>query len=300
MNPAKKIWLNGKISSLDKAVSFSFHQGLNYGACVYDGIRFYNTAKGPMIFRLDEHIGRFIYSSSVLRMNLGANKKELIKAVKDTIKANRLSSGYVRPMAYYSEPKMGINILGADLTTVTYVWPWRDVIKEKRVTMKIVKKRRLDGDTVDLNAKISGYYANGLLGFIEARESGFDEPLFLDKNGYIAEGAVNNIFIVKGKCLYTPKSGNILGGITRDTIIKIAPDLGLKVCEKNIKPEFLRTADEIFLTGTGIELERVVKISGYFSLRKDRGSVVPMLEDHYRKIVHGEIKKYKKWLTPVR
>lgn len=297
MNPVNKIWLNGKITNLEKAGFLNFHQGLNYGACIYDGIRFYKTEKGPMIFRLEDHITRFFYSASVLDMNLGTTEKGLKNAIKDVIKANKLTSGYIRPMAFYSEPKMGINIIGAKSTTVIFVWPWEDTKKEKSVTIKIVRTRRLDPSTVDFKAKISGYYVNGLLGFLEARKDGFGEPLFLDVRGFIAEGAVNNIFIVKKRVIYTPKSGNILSGVTRDTIIKIARDIGFKVFEKNIRPDFLKNADEIFLTGTGIELERVMNIYKYFSQKAVSNSVFADLHDRYKDVTAGNAPKYKNWFT---
>ena len=299
MKPLNNIWLNGKITHLKKASFLNFHQGLNYGACVYDGIRFYRTQNGSIIFRLGEHLNRFFYSASVLDMNLGITKKGLGEAIKNLVRANKLTSGYIRPMAFYSEPKMGINIIGAKLTIAVFVWPWRDNLKEKPVKMKIVKMRRLAPSTVDLKAKIGGYYANGLLGFIEARRGGFDEPLFLDVRGFVAEGAVNNIFVVKNKKLYTPRVENILGGITRDTIIRIACDMGMKVYEKNIRPNFLRQADEIFLTGTGIELRRVTKIQGYFLQHQAPQPVFAGLQNQYRKIVAGKISKYKSFLTPI-
>src|SRR3989344_2072110 len=297
MKPANKIWLNGKILPLEKANLLSFHQGLNYGACIYDGIRFYETGAGTAIFRLKEHLARFFYSASVLNMKLGLTKKDFEGVLKSVVKANKLTSGYIRPMAFYSEPKMGINIIGAKLTVIVFAWPWRDKPLEKQVKMKIVKTRRFDPSTVNLRAKISGYYANGLLGFIEARKAGFDEPLFLDTKGFIAEGAVNNIFIVKNNVLYTPKSGNILSGITRDSIIKIARGLNIGVHEKNIRPGFLRDASEIFLTGTGIELERVTEIQGYFLQRKISRSVLAALQNQYRKIVAGNGGRYKNWIT---
>lgn len=299
MKPANKIWFNGKIAPLKKANFLNFHQGLNYGACVYDGIRFYKTPGGSVIFRFREHLDRFFYSASALNMHLGITKEELGEAIKTVVKVNKLTSGYIRPMAFYSEPKMGINILNAELTVAVFVWPWRDNQQEKMVKMKIVKIRRLDPSTVDLKAKISGYYANGLLGFIEARRDGFDEPLFLDVKGFIAEGAVNNIFIVKNGALYTSKVDSILNGITRSALIKIARDLGIKVYEKNIRPAFLRKADEVFLTGTGIELERVNKIQGYFLQRQIARSVFANLRGQYKKIVSGGAEKYKSWLTSI-
>ncbi|OGZ96147.1 MAG: branched-chain-amino-acid transaminase [Candidatus Sungbacteria bacterium RIFCSPLOWO2_02_FULL_51_17] len=300
MKPAQKIFLNGRIAPLNKAHAPMFHQGLNYGACVYEGIRVYRTPQGPAVFRLQEHLDRFFYSASVLAMNLGMNKKEFAHTIENVVKANAISSGYIRPMAFYSEAKMGINIIGAKLTIVVFAWPWKDAPPNRAMTMKIVHTRRLDPSTVDLRAKISGYYANGLLGFLEAKKAGCDEPLFLDTHGFLAEGAVNNIFIVKRKTLYTPARGTILGGVTRDTVITLARDMGVIVQEKRIRPEFLRTADEVFLTGTGIELERVRSIPGYFSERHKTASIMAIIEQQYRKVTCGDAPRYRRWLTPIR
>lgn len=299
MKPLNKIWLDGKIVSRDKAHFLNFHQGLNYGGCVYEGIRLYQTAIGPAIFRLPEHVDRFFYSASTLRMKISLDKDEFAQAIKEVARKNKMKSGYLRPIAFYSEPKMGINILNAEVTLAIFAWPWKEKKEEKKVTMKIVKYRRLDPDTVDLRAKIAGYYVNGILGFIEAREDGFDEPLFLDKKGYVAEGAVNNIFVIKGNSLYTPLEKNILTGVTRKTVMAIGPDLKLKVYEKNFRPEFLRNADEIFLTGTGIELERVMEISECYSQKQTTKSVLTEVLNYYRKITRGEVRKYKHWLTPI-
>ncbi|MDD5290078.1 MAG: branched-chain amino acid transaminase [Patescibacteria group bacterium] len=300
MKPINKIWLNGKIVPLEKASFLNFHQGLNYGACVYEGIRFYKTKKGSAIFRLKAHLDRFFYSASVLNMDLGVTKNNFAKAIINLIRVNKATSGYIRPIAFYSEPKMGINIVGAKLTVMVLIWPWQDSLQKKSVKMKIVKIKRLDPATVDLKAKISGYYANGLLGFLEARRAGFDEPLFLDVKGFVAEGAVNNIFIIKNNILYTPKLKNILGGITRDSIIQIARDLKIKVYEKNIRPDFMRQADDIFLTGTGIELEYVTKIDRYFSKNSAPSPVFNALQEQYRKVVTGSVDKYKNWLTLIK
>ena len=300
MKLANKIWFSGKIVSIDKAPSLNFHQGLNYGACVYDGIRLYQTPTGPALFRLDAHLKRFFYSAHALRMELGLNQKELVEAIQKVIKVNKLQAGYIRPIAFYSEPNMGINILGAPVTVAIFVWPWEEKNKDESVTMKIVKTRRLDPRTVDFKAKISGYYVNGLLGFIEARESGAYLPLFLDTKGFVAEGAVNNIFILKDKSLYTPAPRSILEGVTRDTVIRIAQDMGLKVYEKNIRPNFFKKADEVFLTGTGIELLRVTKITRHFAKKPAKNSVFVKLDRHYKEATMGHLPRYRKWLTTTR
>ena len=273
MKPLNKIWINGKIVDLNRLNIPFFNQGLNYGACVYEGIRFYKTNDGSAIFRLHEHIKRFLYSASVLNMKLNLGEAGLIDGIRAVIKASKLKAGYIRPMAFYSESKMGINIFNSNVTVAILIWSWNQEIVSKEVTMKVSKYKRLDPDSVDLKAKISGYYVNGLLGLIEARKDKYDEPLFLDGDGYLAEGAINNIFLVKDKNLYTPKPSNILGGITRDTIILISQDLGFRVLEKDILPKELNKADEVFLTGTGIEIKIVKKIKDFFSKKSHNSSV---------------------------
>lgn len=299
MKPLNKIWIDGKVVDLNRLNIPFFNQGLNYGACVYEGIRFYETNNGPAIFRLQEHLKRFLYSASVLNMKLNLKEATLTNGIRAIIKANKLRAGYIRPMAFYSESKMGINIFDSTITVIILVWPWRQEAVSKEVTMQVSKYKRLDPDSVDLKAKISGYYANGLLGLIEARNGGYDEPLFLDKNGHLAEGAVNNIFLVKGKNLYTPKPNNILGGITRDTIISITKDLGLKVSEKDILQKEFKKVDEVFLTGTGIEIKIVKKIKNLFLKKSYASPTSNKIAEYYRTIVQGKIAKYKKWLTYV-
>ncbi len=296
MKPSTNIWINGKIAPASKAKIFSFHQGLNYGACVYEGIRCYKTDQGVAVFRLKEHMDRFFYSASVLSMNLGFTKSQVEQAILDLIRKNKITSGYIRPIAFYSEPKMGINILNSEVTFLILTWPWNDTKPIDATTLSITKYRRLSPASIDIKAKIGGYYANGLLGFIDAKKAGFEQPLFLDERGYLTEGAISNIFIVKGKTLYTPTTRNILSGITRDTVISIAKDLKLKVIEKDMKPEFLKNADEVFMTGTGIQLQSVKEIKDYFKL-KSASSVADSINEYYKKISKGEVAKYKKWLT---
>lgn len=296
MKPSPKIWINGKVAPASKANIFSFHQGLNYGACVYEGIRCHKTDHGVAVFRLKEHLDRLFYSASVLSMDLGFTKSQVEQAILDLLKKNKITSGYIRPIAFYSEAKMGINILNSEVTFLILTWPWNDTKSVGPTTLSITKYRRLSPASIDIKAKISGYYANGLLGFLDAKKANFDQPLFLDEKGYLTEGAISNIFIVKGKTLYTPTTRNILSGITRDTVISIANDLKLKVIEKDMKPEFLKNSDEIFMTGTGIQLQFVKEIKDFF-LAKKNAFVTDSINEYYKKISKGEIPKYKKWLT---
>lgn len=296
MKPINKVWKNGKITTLDKT-KFGFNQALNYGAAVYEGIRFYNTPKGSAVFRLDEHLNRFMYSSSTLGMRLKYNKDNLKKAIIELVKSAKIKSGYIRPIAYYSEFKMGINILNTQVDMLIFIWPWDDSKKQSPVKLKISKYLRLDPKTVDFKAKIAGYYVNGILGFLEVQKYGYDLPLFLDKNGYITESAISNIFIIKKNALYTPKLGNILSGVTRDSIMAIAKDAGFKVIAKDIKPEFLRDADEVFLTGTGIEMLPVIKVDKYFTSKQKKWPQINKLQNYYHQVATGSVSKYDQWLT---
>lgn len=296
MKIAEKIWMNGKIVSSSKAKLFSFHQGLNFGACVYDGLRCHKTKNGVSFFRINDHIDRLFYSASVLEMNFDYSKEQIHKAIIDLVKVNKISSGYIRPIIFYSDPKMGINILGSKVTFMILVFPW-DSSKEslKPTKLLISKYTRISPKSIDLKAKISGYYSNGLLGFIEAKKQGYDQPLFLDDKGYLTESAVSNIFVVKDNVLYTPTTNNSLNGFTRDTILKIVKDIDLKVVEKNIKPEFLKNADEVFLTGTGVNLQPVESVKGFFK-SKNNNKIINQIDDYYKKVIFGEVRKYSRWV----
>ncbi len=298
MKPANMIWINGKIANINRASFFNFHQGLNYGACVYEGIRCYDSKNGQVIFRLREHLDRFLYSASVLRMQFDVNVTEIEEAIKKLLRVNKIKSGYIRPMAFYSEPKMGINIFNSNITFMILVWPWKDNEAMSPARLYITKYKRLDPESVDLKAKISGYYANSLLGFIDAKEAGYDQPLFLDRAGYIAEGAVNNIFVVKKGILYTPTKRNILGGVTRDTVMQLAKDLKITVVEKDMRPNFLKAADGVFLTGTGIQLQPVSEVAKYFK-SSGKSEITQMIGGQYKQAALGNLPKFHKWLTRV-
>lgn len=296
MKPINKVWRNGQISTLAKT-KFDFNQALNYGAAVFEGMRFYETDNGPAIFRLDEHLNRFMYSASNLGMRLKFNKDNLKKAIIDLVKLSKLTSGYIRPVAYYDQFKAGANTLNTQVDMLIFVWPWDDHKKQAAVKLKIAKDLRIDAKRVDFKSKITGYYANGIVGFLEVQKHDYDLPLFLDKNGYITESTISNIFIFKKNILYTPKLGNVLSGVTRDSIISIAKDTGFKVVAKSLKPEFIEDADEVFITGDGMELLPVMKVDKYFDNVALVWPKTTKLQDAYYQMVHTSESKYSGWLT---
>ncbi len=294
----KKVWLNGKIRRFNSVKLFPFFQALNYGASVFEGIRFYPTPSGRAVFRLDDHLDRLFHSAAVLRMNIQPTKEELHEAVIQLLRITKEESGYIRILAFYDEFKAGINIFNSSASVLIFSLPRQSYPAKKSVRVLISKYQRISRKAVEIDAKVSGYYANNLLGFIEAHEAGCDEAIFLDEKGYLTEGTVNNIFVVRGSELVTPMKKNILPGLTRESIMAMAPDIGLKVAAKNIAPHDLAKADEVFLTGTGVELERVKEIVGIFNSR-NKHKKTDLLQNYYTKVTHGRVPKYSGWLTPV-
>jgi len=297
MKPNKFAIKDRKIVDSSSTVDF-FNQGLNYGACIYEGVRFYRTDNGPAIFRLDDHINRFFYSAKTLKMELGFSEADLKKDICNLVKKTGLQSGYIRPLAFYSEPKMGINILNSEISSVVFVFPWEDGRPTKSVRLHITKFIRTSSKSVDYKAKIAGYYGNNILGLIDARDNGFDEPLFLDDKGFISEGAVNNIFLIKDNVLYTPQTGNILNGITRQSIIELAKYTGIDVIEKQILPDFLKDVDAAFLSGTGIEIETIKEIDGQ-NLHSENNPIVLKFQEKYEDASRGKVDKFLEWITLV-
>lgn len=289
-----KIWLNKKNIKENEAEIPLLTHSLHYGSAIFEGIRFYNTEKGPAIFRLEDHIDRLFYSASVIDLKIYEKKFEIIKAVKEVIKSNKLTDGYIRPIGYFGK-KMGLD----PKTTKTHIaiaaWAWGKYLNDE-VKVKISKIIRLHPKSVDVNAKISGYYVNSILATQEVNKQGYDEALLLDYKGFIAEGPGENIFFVKNNVLYTPKKGNILPGITRDSVITIAKNLCIKVIEKNIKPREIKSFDEAFFTGTAAEITLIGSIN---KKKFKEFKIGKLIHNEYQNIVHGKNSTYKNWLTYV-
>jgi len=300
MNQTKKIWLNGKLINWQKAKIHLLTHTLHYGSGVFEGIRCYQTKYGPAVFRLNEHLARFFYSARSLDMKLPFSQDELKKAIIKLIRVNKINECYIRPIAFYGYGKMGLNPQGAPIDVGIAVWPWGKYLTKEVVKIKISKFIRLHPQSVDSSAKVCGYYVNSIFATLDARHSGFDEALLLDHRGYIAEGPGENIFFVKNNTLYTPAKGNILPGITRDSIIKIARDLNIKVVEKRIKPTEIKEMNEAFFTGTAVEICPIAQINQIVINKGKIGHLTAKLKEIFEKVVKGEEKKYLKWLTLVK
>lgn len=295
--PPKYIWLDGKIIFYKKAGVPLLTHGFHYGDSAFEGIRFYKTEKGPAIFRLDDHLKRL--SRSMLLMTgqkIPFSESEIKKAIVQLIKKNKIKNGYIRPLAFLGE-RIGLKIQGLKIHLLIIAMPWGKYFQKKSISVKITKLKRLHPETFLPEAKISGYYINSLLANQEAARAGFDEALLLDCDNNVAEGSAENIFMVKNKKLYTPKEGCILPGITRDTIIKIAEELKLKVYKKDIDPAFLLSADEVFFTGTAAEITPITKINNKKIKGGKIGPITKLLQRQYADITLGKNTKWKKWLT---
>ncbi len=311
---AKKYWHRGKLHDWSEADLHPMTFALHYGGSVFEGIRAYKTPKGPAIFRLSEHIDRFLHSASVARMKVPYTKQEIIEAIKVTMKANRLESAYIRPILYYSYGNLGLTPKYCPVDMAIGIWEWGLYLgakTEKGVSAYILPWRRIHHSQLDTTAKLGGLYVQSTICALDAHALGFDEGIFLNLEGNIAEGAGENIFIVKDNVLKTnDNKQSILEGITRTTILEIAGDLGLKAVVGPItKEEFLAT-DEAFFSGTAVEIASIIKItdgsnSGSSKTKHSIGSgragaVTLQLRKLYKEIVTGKTKKYEPWLTYVK
>lgn len=296
METTKKIWFNGKVIDWEKAQVHILTHTLHYGAGVFEGIRAYKTEKGPAVFRLDDHLKRFFYSASCMKMKIPFTLAETKKAILDLIRINKVDECYIRPIAFFGQ-KMGLSPKGVEVNLAIALWPWGNYLGGKPVKVIISKNIRLHPESVVADAKICGYYINSIFASLEAHDRKADEALLLDYRGNLAEGPGENIFLVKDKKLLTPEKFSILPGITRDSVIKIAKDLKITVIEKKIKPKELKNIDEAFFTGTAAEICPIGKIDKISINQGKIGPITKIIRDLYLKTVHGQEKKYLKWLS---
>jgi branched-chain amino acid aminotransferase len=303
MKPQKKIWMDGKFVDWDDAKIHVLTHGLHYGLSIFEGIRAFSTPKGPAIFRLDEHMERFLNSAKIYRMDLGYSKKELIQACVELVRANGVTETYIRPVAFTAYGEMGLNPLKNKISVAIAGWEWGPYLgkegSEKGVRATISSWVRIDSRSLPLQAKCAANYANSALAKMEALGAGYDEAILLNSHGVVAEGPGENIFRVKDGILSTPPaSSGILRGITRDTVITFARDLGIKFFRNDSTKEELYTSDEVFFSGTAAGIAKVREIDGR-KIGYDGTPVADRLAKLYEQVVHGKSKKYAKWLTPV-
>jgi len=301
----EKIWMDGELVAWQDAKIHVLSHALHYGSGVFEGMRAYETVRGPAVWHLDAHLERMYASAGIYHMDIPFSKQELVQATKDTITANGLDSCYIRPLAFRGYGEMGVNPLHAPVNVVVAVWPWGAYLGEdaleQGVRVKVSSWKRADQNTLPSAAKASGGYLVSILAKVESLKAGYDEAILLNHEGYIAEGSGENIFVVKDGVLSTPPTSvAALGGITRTSVVTIARDLGFEVIERNLVRTDLYLADEVFFTGTAAELTPIREVDDRMVGAGHRGPVTKELQDAFFSATRGEDPRYGGWLTYVK
>lgn len=294
------MWRNWKFIDWDDSMDFNLTHALHYGSWVFEWIRFYPTSSWAKIFRLKEHTDRLFYSASVLWIEIPYSKEEIIDAHIELIKNCTVDSGYIRPIVYYWSWKMWLYPKWASIETVISAWKWWKYLADKAIDVKVSKYRRMDPQTVDMEAKVSWWYYNSVLVSLETHKEWFDEWLLLSTDGNIAEWPWENIFFVKWNEVYTPAKWTILPWITRSSIIELFKDkLWIEVKEEKISPERLQDFDEAFFTWTAAEVTPIWSIT-YNSQKNTykfwNNTLTKKIQDIFMNIVTGKDPDYLHWL----
>ena len=299
-----KIWQNGELIEWRDAKTHVLTHTLHYGMGVFEGVRAYETAEGPAIFRLQEHTKRLFNSAKILGMKLPYTQDEINQAHIDVVKANNLHSCYFRPMAYYGAAKLGVAPQADDVQVILAAWPWGAYLGEegmkRGIRVRVSSFTRHHPNIHMIKAKANGNYLNSILANTEATRDGYDEAILLDAQGYVAEGSGENIFVVNEGRLYTPALDVALDGITRKSVIAIAEEMGLPVIEKRITRDELYAADEVFFTGTAAEVTPIREIDNREIGIGERGPITTEIQQRYFDIVEGKNPAYRHWLTYVK
>ncbi len=297
------IWHDGKLVPWRDATTHVLTHSLHYGLAVFEGVRAYHTVNGTAIFRLKEHTDRLFNSAHIYRMEIPYDKATLMEAQKEVVRANKLDSCYIRPIAFYGSEKMGVSPRGAKVHVSIAAWPWGAYLgeegMEKGIRVKTSSYARHHVNVTMARAKFSATYANSILANMEATENGYDEALLLDVDGFVAEGAGENVFIVKDGVIYEPEIASALVGITRATILSLARDLGLTVVSKRLTRDDIYIADEAFFTGTAAEVTPIRELDNRKIGAGLRGPITAKLQSLFFDVVNGKVPAHTDWLTPV-
>jgi branched-chain amino acid aminotransferase len=297
---SKYIWMDGKLVEFEKATVHFMTPALHYGLGVFEGIRCYNTPKGPAVFRLREHLERLVDSIEILGVrDFPYSVEQLRVAVHETIRANDFSECYIRPLIYMANGPLGLNLDTSRPSVGIAVWQWGaylgDDAVEKGIRMMISSFARNHPNATMTKAKITGNYPNSVMAKTLALRAGFDEAIMLDTNGLVAECTGENLFVVRNGKLYTTPRTTILEGITRDSIITVARDLGYEVVEEQISRDQLYIADEVFLTGTAAECVSVSEIDFRKIGTGKAGPVIRAIQKAFHAAIHGQDTHYEAW-----
>lgn len=298
ITPTKFVWMDGSLVPWADAKIHVLSHSLHYGSGVFEGIRCYETKKGPAVFRLTDHIERLFRSSKIYLIDVPFSTNQIIDATKELISANELKSCYIRPIVYHGYGEMGLNPTICPVNVSIITWNWGAYLGEdsfgKGVRTMISSWKRYDHNTLPPAAKATGQYLNSGLAKVEAIKAGYDEAIMLNPEGYVADATGENVFVVRDGVLFTPPtSAGPLEGITRDTIMTIADDLGIDVKNRNLVRTDLYTADEAFMTGTAAELVPIRSVDDRDL--GDPGPITKKLQEVFFATVRGEVEKYSDW-----
>ncbi len=297
------IWYDGKLVPWRDATTHVLTHSLHYGLAVFEGVRAYKTPDGPAIFRLAEHTQRLFNSGRIYLMQIPYDKEQLMAAQREVVRANKLDSCYLWPIAFYGSEKMGVSPKGAQVHVAIAAWPWGAYLGEEAlaqgIRVKISSYARQHVNVTMPRAKVASTYANSILANNEALQDGYDEALLLDTDGFVAEGSGENVFIVKDGVLLEPEIASALTGITRSTVHALAADLDIKVVTRRLTRDDLYIADEAFFTGTAAEVTPIREIDNRRIGPGSRGPVTTKLQQAFFDLVAGHNPKYAHWLTPV-
>jgi len=297
------IWFDGAMTPWREARTHVLTHTLHYGMGVFEGIRAYHTERGTAIFRLPEHIDRLFRSAHILAMSMPYDKATLSAACCAAVRENGLASAYLRPMCFYGAEGMGLRADNLKTHVIIAAWEWGSYLGaeniERGIRVKTSSFTRHHVNITMCKAKANGNYMNSIMALQEVQRDGYDEALLLDNEGYVAEGSGENVFIVRDGVILTPELTSALEGITRDTIIKFAAELGIEVREKRITRDEVYVADEAFFTGTAAEVTPIRELDGRMIGNGRRGPVTERLQSLYFDQVKGRREAYPEWLTLV-
>jgi branched-chain amino acid aminotransferase len=294
----EKIWMNGELVDWNDARVHVGAHGLHYGSGVFEGIRAYETPKGTAVFRLTDHLKRLDNSARLLYMELGYTVEDLREACHGLIAANGLPECYLRPIAFFGYGELGVSAVGNPVDVVIMSWPWGAYLGEdglkNGIRAKISSWQRVGPNVIPHASKATGVYVNSMLAVTEANRAGYDEAILLTADGFVADGSGENVFVVKDGEIFTPDlSASILPGITRDTVIQIAQDLGYTVHEKQLIRSDLMLADEAFMTGTAAE---VTPLRAVDDVEIGVGPITLEVQEAYLDTARGRSERWAQWL----
>ena len=298
-----EIWLDGEFVPWREAKVHVLTHTLHYGMGVFEGVRAYDTDKGTAIFRLQEHTDRLFRSAHILNMKIPYDADTLNNAQQQIIKKNNLASAYLRPMAFYGSEGMGIRADNLSVHVTIAAWEWGSYLGEENmkngIRVRVSSYARHHVNVSMCRAKANGHYINSMLALQEAVDTGYDEALLLDTNGFVMEGSGENLFIVRDGVVYTPDLTSALDGITRNTVVQLLKEEGLELVEKRITRDEVYICDEAFFTGTAAEVTPIRELDNRQIGQGGRGPITEKIQSRFFDAVYGRIPEHQEWLTYV-